>query len=744
MAYVALDGEGRIEEVSRVGLGMLGRRREDVVGRAWVELLAVEQRGEWAELVQGARGTGGWEGREFTVEGVDGGRVSVSVAGRFGRERVGREGGLHLVLREVTGERQAREALRQSEERYRVLFEEGTEGMAVADAGTGILLDCNKALLEMVGYRKEELVGQPQAVLHAPEDVDAGHSRSFQAHRASEPGAVLLAHLQTKDGVRKAVEIKARALEVGGRKVIQGFFRDVTEREHAAEALKESEERYRLLFNGITDAVFVHEIRDDDLPGAFLAVNDAMCRRLGYAREELLRMTVLDIDAPESTADRQSVVRRLRGGESVLFGQIHVARDGRRIPVEVHVQAFRLQGRLVVLSVSRDTTERQVLEAQLRQAQKIEAIGQLAGGVAHDFNNILTVILGSAGLMAEAAELTPASRDLARQVAEAAERGANLTRQLLAFSRKQVMQVRALDVQVVLGQVLKMLQRVLGEDITLQCNYVHDLPMVMADAGMLEQVIMNLAVNARDAMRGGGRLVVTTALREVVAGQGLPHAEARPGRYVALSMADTGSGMSAETQARIFEPFFTTKEVGRGTGLGLATVYGIVKQHGGWVEVSSELGRGSTFTVVFPVAKDTPAGEELSPRLEEVRGGNETVLLVEDDAMVRNLVRHTLHRRGYRVLEAADGPEAIRCWDEQGPTVDLLLTDMVMPGGMSGRDLATELRRRRPDLKVIFSSGYSREPVGQIPELRRGDRFLAKPYDPGALALLVRELLDGV
>jgi PAS domain S-box-containing protein len=391
-----------------------------------------------------------------------------------------------------------------------------------------------------------------------------------------------------------------------------------------------------------------------------------------------------------------------------------------------------------------DITERLMLEAQLRQSQKMESVGQLAAGVAHDINNILTVIQGHAGLLLNA---VPPGADTTRsikQISAAAERAASFIRQLLTFSRKQIFRSKILDLNAVLHNLKGMLPRLIGEDITLETHCQPDLPCIQADTGMVEQIVMNLAVNSRDAMPKGGKLIITTSAAEIDAAYLRQHPEAHVGWFVCLTVSDTGCGMERKVLQRIFEPFFTTKEVGKGTGLGLATVYGVVKQHHGWIEVQSEVGVGTTFKVFIPVAgKAGDAPADPSVKSENVRGGKESILLVEDEIGLLELVREILQQYQYHVLIATSGVEALRVWDECNGQVDLLLTDMIMPGGMTGTDLAAELKRRKPALKVIYASGYSSALTGK--DFTQGENiFLAKPYQPNQVAQLIRETLDGV
>jgi two-component system, cell cycle sensor histidine kinase and response regulator CckA len=387
----------------------------------------------------------------------------------------------------------------------------------------------------------------------------------------------------------------------------------------------------------------------------------------------------------------------------------------------------------------RDVTERRTLEAQLRQAQKMEAIGQLSSGVAHDFNNLLTIIASNASMLLHTAGGNPEVADYVGQINQASERAAGLTRQLLLFSRKQVMQPVDLDLNEVVGTMTRMLQRILGEDIALGGEFAPGLPSIHADAGMIEQVLLNFAVNSRDAMPSGGRLTIRTHVEVLDESQARRHPGVRPGRYVCLSVSDTGCGIAPEHLPRLFEPFFTTKEVGKGTGLGLATVYGIVQQHQGWIEVASAPGEGTTFRIGLPAVAAAPARR---PAGRNGRGllvqGTGTILVVEDETSLRLIVVHALQRCGYKVLTATTGLTALEVWKEHGPSIDLLLTDMIMPDGMTGRQLAARLVAERPGLKVVYTSGYSPDVVGGGAVFREGFDFLQKPFGVDQLSEIMR------
>jgi PAS domain S-box-containing protein len=427
--------------------------------------------------------------------------------------------------------------------------------------------------------------------------------------------------------------------------------------------------------------------------------------------------------------DEQYRIRRPDGTERWI-------RD-RAFPVRNTVgEVYRLAG------VAEDITERRELEARLQQSQKLELLGQLASGVAHDFNNVLAVIQGLASMIKETEGLDPETLEAAEQMVQATDRGAGLTRQLLSFSRKQVVQPRELDLNDVVSNLNKMLTRMVGVDVALDLKPAARLPLVRADIVMMQQVLMNLAVNARDAMSGGGRITIETS--SVMLEPGHPDLEpgAAPGLHVCLAVGDTGSGIPEDLLPKIFEPFFTTKEPGKGTGLGLATVHGIARQHGGWIKVQSQIGRGTTFRVFLPAIP--PARTESPPAAPAARasGSVETILVAEDEAPLRSLVCTVLRRQGYRVLEADSGPAALELWRRHRDQVDLLLTDVMMPGGISGKELAMRLLADAPKLKVIYNSAYTTEFFDQGIEVIEGVNYLQKPFSLSLLVQTVRAALN--
>ncbi|HEY3119298.1 MAG TPA: PAS domain S-box protein [Vicinamibacteria bacterium] len=514
----------------------------------------------------------------------------------------------------------------------------------------------------------------------------------------------------------------------------------VIQRKQAEDALRQSEESFRLLFENNPLPMWVL----DEGTLRVIAVNEAAVKHYGYAREEFLQMEMRDLHPPEETPRFLKRMDEMRAGIAAMGPAVwhHRVRSGHLINVEIASHKIDFGGHPASLVVVHDVTDRQRLEQQFLQAQKMEAIGRLAGGVAHDFNNLVAAIAGHGDLMLRRlAPQDPLRRNL-EQIRAAADRAATLTRQLLAFGRKQVLQSRVVDLGDVVDQSASLLRRLIGEDIELTIHK-KTAARVRTDPVQMEQVIMNLAVNARDAMPRGGR--ITIEIDEVWLDQAyaLSHVSLPPGPYVLLAVSDTGHGMDAETKQHIFEPFFTTKEVGKGTGLGLATVYGIVKQSGGYVWVYSEPGQGSTFKVYLPrveEAPETPAAPPAAPR--STVAATETILLLEDDAAVRELLKEVLAEEGYDVLEAAQPAEALRMARAHRERIHLLLTDMVMPQ-MTGADLARELVRERRDLRVLYMSGYTAGAVADRGIMTEPSLFLQKPFSTDDLLAKVRAALEG-
>ncbi|HTI05591.1 MAG TPA: response regulator [Gemmatimonadales bacterium] len=516
--------------------------------------------------------------------------------------------------------------------------------------------------------------------------------------------------------------------------VIRRELRDAAERR----GRRESEASYQALVQHAPVGIY-----RSTPAGKFLSVNAALVHMLGYETAEELLALDMGRDVYADPNERQRLMEQDTYSQQVTeeLETTWKKRDGTRIRVQLSVRAQRdAEGRVTVYETFvRDITKQRELETQLAQAQKMEAIGRLAGGVAHDFNNLLTIILSYSDLLLQDLPPTSSDRDDVAQIQKAAQGAADLTRQLLAFSRQQVLQPKVVDLNLAILGIEKLLARVLREDITLRCTLAPDAGSVRVDPGQLEQVVMNLAVNARDAMPDGGQLTIETANVELDEAYLRGHALAKPGRYVMLAVTDTGMGMDAVTQARIFEPFFTTKDVGKGTGLGLATVQGIVQQSGGHIWVYSEAGHGTVFKIYLPRVEEAATREE--PPAAEATGGTETVLVVEDVAAVRAVACEMLRRYGYRVLDAADATAALALARSHRETIHLLLTDVVMPD-VSGSVLAERLRALRPDMKVLFMSGYTDDAIFRHGILAEGISYLQKPFTTVSLAAKVRAVLD--
>ena len=629
--------------------------------------------------------------------------------------------------------KRAEEAVRQSERTLKTFLDAIPETALLINLD-GTIAAANRGLLAGTGTDSGDLVGRNALDYSTPDLVESRKAKIEEVVRTGAP--VVFEDTSVASGRTHINYIHPVRDEAGrvSRVAVVGL--DITERKRAEEALRRSEEQSRALIDSARDVIFALSPG-----GTFVALNPAFEKLTGWPREEWMGKTFTDVLHPDDVPAARELFAKILRSEPPPSAQFRFrSREGGYLVGEITASIPGQDGRL--LGIVRDITDRVRLEDQLRQAQKMEAVGRLAGGVAHDFNNLLTAIGGySELLLSDLAPGDPRRADV-EEIKRATERAASLTRQLLAFSRRQVLQPRVLDLNVVVGGAEKLLRRLIGEDIRLVTRFEPALGAVRADAGQVEQVVMNLAVNARDAMPAGGTLTVETRNADVtVARRTEEQAPMPPGRYVELRVSDTGVGIDAETRRHIFEPFFTTREKGTGTGLGLATVYGIVKQSGGFIWVDSEPGRGATFTIHLPqVAEGVETAEPGRPVRTSI-AGTETVLLVEDEAAVRTVARESLRIHGYRVIEAPDGEVALRVAADAGAGIDLLLTDVVMPG-LSGPALADRLRAERPGIRVLYMSGYTDDALGPHGVLEPGLNYLQKPFAPEVLAQKVRQVLD--
>jgi PAS domain S-box-containing protein len=653
------------------------------------------------------------------------------------------EGGgrLLLVVEDLSESQRLRSVAERSERRLRELIESLDAIVWEADAATLQFTFVSQRAEQLLGYPAAEWLAEPDFwVQHIyPEDrektlsychtaIGEGRDHEFEYRMTAADGS----EVWLRNIVRLVRDASGRPAK------LRGLMVDVTERRLAQKALLASEAKYRSLVEGVP--VGVYRTSPD---GQVLEANPALAQMLGYGdAPSQLKISTEDIyvDAENrrewrELMDRNGIIRDFETPARRRDGNLVWLRDNARAVKEANSETVHYEG------VLEDITERKLLEEQLRQAQKMEAVGRLAGGIAHDFNNLLTIISGYSDLLLDSSSLSDRQHAHVEEIKKAGLRAAALTRQLLAFSRRQVLAPQVLDLNGVVANMDKMLRRLIGEDVELAAILGEDLGKVKADPGQIEQVIMNLAVNARDAMPQGGKLTIETANVELDSTYARLHTSVNPGPYVMLAVSDTGTGMDAPTQAHIFEPFFTTKDKGKGTGLGLATVYGIVKQSGGNIWVYSEPGRGATFKIYLPrvqqPAREAGAGRAAAGSAQ----GHETILLVEDEPALRGMVRSVLESKGYKVLEARHGEDALIVSEQHRGAINLLLTDVVMPG-MSGRELAEHLVHAHREMRVLYMSGYTDDAIVHHGVLGSDMAFLQKPFTPDGVARKVREVLD--
>jgi PAS domain S-box-containing protein len=624
---------------------------------------------------------------------------------------------------------------RASELSYRRLFEAAQDGILILDAATGCITDVNPFLCHLLGYAHGEMVGKTVGELSPFKDVVSNRSI---LERLQKDGYVRYEDLplEARDGRKIAVEFVCNVYDAGDKKVIQCNIRDIRERKRA----EESHARLATAVEQSGETILI-----TDIEGTILYANPAFEKTSGYNCTEAIGQNARLLKSGNQGAE---FYRRM--WQTLELGQIWTGhfvnrrKDGTLVEEDATISPVRNAAGTVFnyVAAMRDVTRQMQLEKQLHQRQRMESISQLAGGVAHDFNNILGGTLMNLGLLLQRSDLTLGVKETLREIESETIRAVNLTRQLLLFSQRPLARVRPLDLNEFITDLMKMLRRLLPADIELTFRGLSEEAWVSADVGMLEQVMMNFCLNSRDAMPKGGALTLGVKLVDLPDGTAEQHPAARPGRFVVLSITDNGCGMNKMVLDKIFEPFFTTKEVGKGAGLGLSTVYGIVDQHRGWVEVESEVGRGSSFRVYIP-AGTTPLETCVAfDGSEEIKGGSETILLVEDELPVRRVAALCLRKLGYGVLEAGDGLEALAIWRDHQERIALLLTDMVMPGDMTGLDLAVRLKKEKNSLIIIISSGYSAELAGGTLIAGQEVNCLPKPYQGGALAKMVRICLD--
>lgn len=748
LAIVWVDRDARVRDANAAACAQLGYTREEMLRLGVADIDIEFDPGRWPRHWEELRG-----------------RESVTFASRQRRKdgtvrdvaigthhlRVGETELACSFVQDVTEQLAAEQRILGLNRRLELAVRGAGYGVWEYDLGTGTV-SWDERMHELHGVDRAHFAGTADAwrrLVHP--DSRAELDRCFEELRAGRPvGRFELAVVRAADGARREIEASGflqRDAEGRPQRLV-GMNRDVTDLRQSERALRRSEEQLKLIFSAVADGVVVqdHTLR-------IVQCNATAERILGLTADQMAGRTSMDPrwravheDGRPFAGENHPAAVALRTGFSVRDVVMGVHKpDGTLTWISVNAEPLRdpRGGERLVVSSFADITASRALQDQVRQAQKMEVVGQLAGGVAHDFNNILTAIMLNLQLMAEEPEFPPGLRPPLAELQVMTRRAAKLTEQLLLFARRRMMRTERLDFSASVAQVLALIRRVIGEHVQVSLQTAAEPLWIEADPGMIDQVVMNLCVNARDAMPTGGTLRVETARLEL--GPELPPDAApgaRPGSFASLRVSDTGCGMAPEVLRHLFEPFFTTKEVGKGTGLGLATVHGIVHQHQGWIEVASEVGRGSSFRVVLPLAAALPAGRPAAS-LPAIPGGTETVMLVEDEPAVRLATSTMLRHLGYRVIEAGSGPEALGVWHGLAVPPDLLVTDMVMPGGVTGLELGESLRRLRPGLAVVVTSGYTEE-ILKTDELQAaGIILIAKPYEFAALAGAIRRALAG-
>jgi two-component system cell cycle sensor histidine kinase/response regulator CckA len=731
---------GLITDVNPFLTTLLDYSREYFLGKALWDLGAFKQIQESKAAFRELQKRQYIRYENLPLETRSGRRVSVEFV-----SNVYQENGKSVIqcnIRDITARQQGEASLYESQQRLAAIIASAMDSIITVDEQQRVVL-FNAAAEKMFRCSEAEAVGQSierfiPLRFHA---AHSGHVRAFGEKGVTNRSMGVLEPISARraDGEEFGIEASISQTESGGKKIFTVIMRDVSMRKQSEDALRRSEERFSKAFCNNPLAITI----STEAEGRYLDVNDAFLDLLGYQRKDVIGRTAAELDFWAEPLDRKEMIRQLNKEHLVAKRQMRYrTAKGKIGEAEVWAESIELEGQRCMLVITRDVTEMIQLEAQLRQAQKMEAVGRLAGGIAHDFNNMLGIIIGysdiSLGLIAAD---SPVNRYIS-ETKKAGERAASLTRQLLAFSRKQVVFPRLLDLNEVVRNATEMFLRLVGEDVTVEFRPHASLSSIKADPGQIEQALMNLVVNARDAMPTGGKIIIETGLAELDEDYVALHRASRAGQYVVLAVSDTGCGMDEAIQSQIFEPFFTTKGVGHGTGLGLSTVYGIVKQSEGNILVYSEPGKGTTFKIYFPRVNEKAEALMLSNDEVEPRGRSETILVVEDDETLRELTVKLLRDGGYRVIQSKDGEDALRIMATSEAGIDLLLTDVIMPE-RSGPELVRQVEKGHPKTRFVFMSGYSDDMVKRHGLLMQEDHFLEKPFTKRSLLVKVHSALHG-
>lgn len=655
---------------------------------------------------------------------------------------------IKTTLNESARRKDAEDRLRKSEHDFRILFENHPLGVIRVDH-EGTILDCNDRFLELVGASREQFIGGNGAEHGLP-----GIRQVIKKALAGEVAIVEGEYSTLTAGKTTSLRIVYKPVNPGGEPPtdIIATVEDISSGKHAEEEIRAVSERLKAIFSSIKDPILVHPYSPHFGHGTFSDVNEVACTRYGYSREEFLKLSVQDI-IKQNPGQKQLAVERLEkimASGHMVFETVHVTRNGEEFPVEVSVSTMEQGGEKAVLAVVRDISERHAaqrekakLEGRLQQAQKMESVGRLAGGVAHDFNNMLSVILGYCELAL--IDVTPEHQlyNNLIEIRKAARYSADLTHQLLAFARQQTIAPKVLDLNEAIGSMLAMLRRLIGEEIILEWHPAGNIWPIKVDPAQINQILANLSINARDAINGNGTITIGTENVVLHETDCVNMPDSHPGDYVVLSIRDSGHGIEKETLEHIFEPFFTTKGQGEGTGLGLATVYGIMQQNRGFIRVTSEPGRGTTFRNYLPRfqgQEEILTGTQHNTAANDAKG-RETILLVEDERAILEVLSTMLRRQGYSILAAATPREALRIAGRRDREIDLLLTDVIMPE-MNGKELARRIQKIHPGLRCLYMSGYTADVIADHGVLEAGILFIRKPFSQDDLLATLRGIFD--
>jgi PAS domain S-box-containing protein len=751
-AIISADSSGTIIFWNKAAENIFGYSSEEVVGKPVTTIIPETVQSPHLETFQRTVATGKSDFTGQTMESrckrKDGSEFPLEIS--ISLWKAGDNTFFTALVRDITERKQAEETLRESEERFRSVVQTAKEGILNIDH-EGNIIFWNKAAEEMFGYSFDEIIGKPVTFLMPPRLTENYESRMDEVV-SMEQAEILRRKAEVvglrKDGTEFPVEHSLSCWETKNGIFYTAILHDITEHKQAEEALRESEERFRSIMENANDAIFFA-----DSESIIRFWNRKAYDTYGYTADEVIgKPPMILVPQKYREVHQKWMEKYLSSDEAAISGKIVEGmgerKDGTEFFAETSTAILKQGDKRYLVAVVRDITERKKaeeekarLEAQLRESHKMEAVGLLAGGIAHDFNNILTAIIGYASLLQMKMKEDDPLRLYLEQILTSSQRAASLTQSLLAFGRKQIINPKPVKANDIITKTKKLLVRLIGEDIDLKTTLTNEDTTVIADSGQIEQALMNFATNSRDAMPQGGHFMIETQRAVIDDTYVKTYGYGKPGEYMLISVSDSGTGMDEKTREKVFEPFFTTKEVGKGTGLGLSMVYGIVKQHNGYINCYSEPGKGTTFKLYLPMHREAVELQETMESAPATIGGTETILVAEDDADARKTTRNILENFGYIILEAVDGEDAVRVFKENRDTVKLLLLDVIMPK-KNGKEAYEEIRKLHPGVKALFISGYTANIIHKRGILDQNLDFIMKPVSPTVLLRKVREVIE--